>query len=141
MAIQYVLNPFTNNFDAVDVQTTPPVSSASVPRFTLSGETVPFVCIDGCYRVKATASLASVDISMLNSGTSGSTVIQVNQYRAGALLDSETASFSSSTGDPKADNVALSGTLSLVADDLLTVDINSVASGSPSEISVEPIFT
>jgi len=105
-------------------------------RFTLSGATVPYVAIDGAHYHNSTQSLTSVFISALNSGTSGSTVIQVNQYRSGALQGSATASLSASSGNPSGASAALSGTLSLLAGDIITVDVNSAASGA-SELSVE----
>lgn len=111
------------------------------PRFTLSGATVPFICIDGCYYVRATNSIATVNISMLNSGTSGSTTIQVNQYRSGALQAIATASLSASSGNPAGAGASLFGTLSVASGDILTVDVNSIAGGVPSELSVEPIFS
>lgn len=120
-----------------------PSAAAPTPtiRYTLSGAVVPYVCIDGAYRAKQINTVSSVDISMLNSGTSGSTQVRVNQYRAGALFDSETASLAASSGNPVSSNVALSGSLVLAANDLLTVDVVSKAGGAPSELSVELIFT
>lgn len=117
------------------------VTSQSTVRFTLSGATVPYECIDGGYRAKGNNTIASVDMSMLNSGTAGDTEIQVNQWRAGVLFDSATASLTASGGNPIADNVTLSGSLSVQADDLITVDVLSKADGNPSELSVELIFT
>lgn len=106
-------------------------------NFTLSGATVPFVCIDGCHYNVATLSLTQVYISMLDSGTSGSTTIQVNQYRSGALQGSATASLAASSGNPAGAHANLSGTLSLLAGDIITVDVNSIAGGTPSELTVE----
>lgn len=106
-------------------------------RFTLSGATVPFTAIDGAHYQTSTQSLTTVNISMLDSGTSGSTVIQVNQYRSGSLLNSATASLTASSGAPASTAASLSGTLSLASGDILTVDVNSVALGTPSELSVE----
>jgi len=118
------------------------VASASTNlRFTLSGETVPYVCIDGSYYVSATNTISTVNISALNSGTSGSTVIQLNQYRSGVLFDSATASLTSAGGAPSGTAAGLSGSLSVVSGDILTCDINSVAGGAPSELSVQPVFT
>lgn len=110
--------------------------TASV-KFTLEGATVPYTSINGTHYQTTTQSLTTVNISALNSGTSGSTVIQVNQYRSGSLLSSATASLAASSGNPSGSAAALSGTLSLLAGDIITVDVNSVAGGSPSELSVE----
>lgn len=112
-------------------------SGSSNTKFTLSGATVPFTAIDGAHYQTATQSLTTVNISALNSGTSGSTVIQVNQYRSGSLQGSATASLSASSGNPAGTAASLSGTLSLLAGDIITVDVNSVAGGTPSELSVE----
>jgi hypothetical protein len=110
--------------------------TASV-KFTLSGAVVPFTAIDGTHYQTTTQSLTAVNISALNSGTSGSTVVQVNQYRSGSLLNSATASLSASSGNPAGSAASLSGTLSLLSGDIITVDVNSVADGTPSELSVE----
>lgn len=110
--------------------------TASV-KFTLEGATVPFTSINGTHYQTTTQSLTTVNISALNSGTSGSTVVQVNQYRSGSLLNSATASLAASSGNPSGSAASLSGTLSLLAGDIITVDVNSVAGGSPSELSVE----
>lgn len=106
-------------------------------KFTLEGATVPYVSINGPHYQTTTQSLTTVNISALDSGTSGSTVVQVNQYRSGSLLSSATASLAASSGNPSGSAAALSGTLSLLAGDIITVDVNSVAGGSPSELSVE----
>jgi hypothetical protein len=113
-------------------------STASFPpvRFTLSGAVVPYVAIDGAHFQTTTQSLTSVYISALGSGTSGSTVVQVNQYRSGSLLNSATASLAASSGNPAGSSAALSGTLSLLSGDIITVDVNSAADGA-SELSVE----
>jgi hypothetical protein len=109
--------------------------TASV-KFTLEGATVPFTSINGPHYQTSTQSLTAVNISALNSGTSGSTVVQVNQYRSGSLLNSATASLSASSGNPAGSAASLSGTLSLLSGDIITVDVNSVAVGA-SELSVE----
>lgn len=105
-------------------------------RFVLEGAIVPYVSINGPKYQSGTQTLSTVNISALNSGTSGSTTIQVNQYRAGSLLASPTASLSSSSGAPNGGAAALSASLSLLAGDILTVDVNSVAPGA-SDLTVE----
>jgi hypothetical protein len=106
-------------------------------KFTLSGAIVPFTAIDGPHYQTTTTSVASVNISMLNSGDSGSTVVQMNQYRAGVLFSSATASLASAAAAPTGAVSALSGALSLTTGDIITVDVNSVATGNPAELSVE----
>jgi hypothetical protein len=123
-------------FSALEVPATD-LSSLSTVKFTLSGEAVPFTCIDGTHFQTTSRSLSIVNISALNSGTSGSTVVQVNQYRSGSLFNSATASLPASAGNPSGVSAALSGTLSLIAGDIITVDVNSIAGGTPSELSVE----
>lgn len=126
-----------------DVAIAATVTVSPTPRFTLSGAAgQSFTCIDGCYYVKATNSIATASISMLNSGTAGSTTIRINQYRSGALQASATAALSASSGNPAGTTASLSGTLSVVSGDILTVDlVTPVTAGTPSELSVEPIFT
>lgn len=118
---------------------TPPGAGSGTlsAKFSLEAATVPYISIDGPHYQVGTQSLTNVYISMLNSGTSGSTVIQVNQYRSGSLLSSATASLSASSGNPSGTNASLSGTLSLLAGDIITVDVVSVAGGLPEGLSVE----
>ncbi len=137
-------NLYTVNSSGVVTQITPGsggTTNAVAPRFTLSGATIPFTCIDGTFYVTTTNSVASVNISMLNSGTSGSTTVQINQYRSGVLQGSATASLSASSGNPTGSNASLSSTLSVLSGDLLSCDVNSIASGLPSELSVQPVFS
>jgi hypothetical protein len=109
--------------------------TASV-KFTLSGAVVPYVAIDGVHNQTTIQSLTNIYVSALNSGTSGTTVVRVNQYRAGALIDSQTASLASNAGLPDGSFAALSGTLSLQVGDIISVDVDSAAAGA-SELSVE----
>jgi len=81
--------------------------------------------------------LSAVTIGILDSGTSGSSVIKLNQYRAGALIDSATASIAASAGAPNTSVAALSGTLDLQSLDLVSPDIVSIAGGSPKGIVVQ----
>jgi hypothetical protein len=109
--------------------------TASV-KFTLSGAVVPYEAIDGVHNQTTIQSLTNIYVSALNSGTSGTTVVRVNQYRAGALIDSQTASLASNAGLPDGSFAALSGTLSLQVGDIISVDVDSAAAGA-SELSVE----
>lgn len=109
---------------------------SDVARFVLEGAIVPFTSINGSHYQQSTQSLTAVFLSCLNSGTSGSTVFQVNQYRSGSLQGSATASLSASSGNPAGGNPSLSGTLSLLAGDIITVDVNSAAVGA-SDCSLE----
>lgn len=111
-------------------------------KFTLEDASVPYVSFGGPHYQATTQSLTTVNISMTNSGTSGSTVIKMYQYRSGSLLNSATASLSASSGNPAGSAAALgsfgSGSaLSLLAGDIITVDVISVAGGSPEQLSVE----
>lgn len=106
-------------------------------RFTLEDAIVPYTSINGPHYQTITQSLSSVKISILNSGTSGSTQVRVNQYRSGSLLSSATASISASSGNPVGTSASLSGSLSLLAGDVITVDVVSVAGGAPENLTVE----
>lgn len=111
-------------------------TGAATARFVLDGAVVPFTSISGPHYMTAALSLTAVNISLLNSGVSGSTVVQVNQYRAGALVVARTASISSSSSLPSGSAATLSGSMSLLAGDLVTVDVNSAADGA-SDLAVE----
>lgn len=106
-------------------------------KFSLEDAVVPYISIDGPHYQVSTQSLTVVNITVLNSGTSGSTQVRVNQYRTGALLNSATASISASSGNPASSAASLSGTLSLLAGDIITVDVVSVAGGTPESLTVE----
>jgi hypothetical protein len=122
----------------VPTYTAPVVSGNLNAKFTLSDEIVPYITVDGPHFQTNTLSLSTVNMSMVDSGTSGSTTIQVNQYRSGALHNSATASLAASGGLPAGASSALSGTLSLLLGDIITVDVISIAStGTPSDLSVE----
>ena len=108
---------------------------ASAVRFTLDGAVVPFVSIDGLHYQSVAESLSTVSISALGTGSSGSTVIQVNQYRAGALFASSTASLAANAGLPGGTATALSAPLVLAVGDVLSVDVNSMAVGA-SDLTV-----
>lgn len=109
---------------------------SGMTRFVLEGAVIPFTSINGPHYQTSTQSLTAIYISALNSGTSGSTTVQVNQYRSGSLLNSATASLSASSGNPSGANPSLSGTLSLAAGDIITVDVTAVADGA-SDLAVE----
>lgn len=87
----------------------------------------------------ASSSISSVQIGLYDTGSSGTTTIQVNQYRAGSFVASATASVASSIGKFYQTSAALSGTLSFLANDVMTVDINSAAGGSEDlSITIQP---
>jgi hypothetical protein len=93
--------------------------------------------VNGTHYQTATQSLTTVNLSMLNSGTSGSTTIRINQYRSGSLFNSATASIAASSGNPNGVSASLSGTLSLIAGDLETIDVTAVAGGLPESLTIE----
>lgn len=127
----------TNGNGSITIAASGGGGGSGLTRFTLENEVIPYTDIGGPHYQTATQSLTAVNISMLNSGSAGSTVIQVNQYRSGALQGSATASLSASSGNPAGTAASLSGTLSLASGDVLTVDVVSVAAGTPSGLSVE----
>lgn len=112
-------------------------SGGGTNRFVLSGHIIPFVSIDGPHFQTSNQNLANVYISALNSGTTGSITIRVNQYRAGALIDSATASLASNAGLPDGSFEALSNTLALQLGDLVTVDVEGLVADGAEDLSVE----
>lgn len=112
-------------------------SGSSGAMWKLTGTVVPFVDIDGTHYQTSTQSLTAINISMFDSGISGSTTVRVNQYRSGSLLNSATASLSASSGNPAGASASLSGTLSLLAGDIMSVDVVSTAVGTPYDLVVE----
>lgn len=106
-------------------------------KFDLEGSVIPYTTFGGVHYQTGTQSLTIVNISMLNSGTSGSTSVRINQYRSGTLFNSATASLSASSGNPSGTAASLSGTLSLLVGDIITADIVSVANGIPESLTVE----
>lgn len=106
-------------------------------RFVLEDAIVPYENISGPYFVTQEQSLEQVVISMLNSGTSGSTVVKLNQYRAGALFAFAKATLTSGSGLPKESVLSLDSTLSLLRGDIVTCDVVSIAGGAPESIAIE----
>lgn len=106
-------------------------------KWCLNDAVVPYVNIDGPHYVSSAVVMNNIYVSELNSGTSGSTVIQINQYTAGVLAATATASLASAAGAPAGSFAALSGALNLNVGDLLTIDVNSIAGGAPEAICVE----
>lgn len=116
-----------------------PGSGSLNARWVLNDAIVPYINIDGPNYQTSTTNLTSVYISMLNCGSTGSTVIRVNQNRGGSLLNSATASLPASTdaNEPCGASENLSGTLSLQSGDIETVDVVSVSGGDPESITVQ----
>lgn len=106
-------------------------------KFTLEDASVPYVNISGPHYQSSARTLSQVAITMLNSGLSGSTVVQINVYRAGALNATATASIASAAGAPATAVADLSASLSLFEGDILTCDVVSTATGAPESLSVE----
>ena len=109
-------------------------------EFRLENAVVPYTNIGGGHYQASTQSLTTVNLGEFNCGTSGSTTIRVNQYRNSATAtNTATASIAASidSGGPCTSAASLSGTLSLLAGDLITVDVTAVAGGSPEGLSIE----
>lgn len=121
---------------AGNISTTVP-SSGLTTRFVLSDATIIFQTIDGCHYQQYAKVLNSIFLTMLNSGDSGMTTVQVNQYRSGALFNSATASLPSASAAPAGASCVLSGTLTLAAGDIITVDSIVIPLGIPSELTIE----
>lgn len=114
-----------------------PAGASTSQRFTLLDAVTVFDNIDGTRYQNATQSLTSVKMSMLNSGISGNTTIRINQFRSGSLFNSATASLAASSGNPAGASSSLSGTLSLAAGDVISVDVTVIAGGAPESLTVE----
>lgn len=106
-------------------------------RFVLDDATVLYTNINGPQYMRNGLTLSSVFISMVDSGSSGATTVKVNQYRAGVLQASATASLSAVAGGPLGAACALSSALSIAAGDIVTVDVTGVPLGTPNSLSVE----
>lgn len=107
-------------------------------RFVLENAIVPFTNIDGPHYQASNATLGTVNMTIFNSGTSGTTCVQINQYRNGSQLSNAAACIASyQSGNPTASVVSLAPSLSLLVGDLITVDVKSVAGGSPESLSIE----
>lgn len=125
-----------NNLGNAVTSSTNWTTAVKTNSFLLEDATVPYVNIGGPSYQSVPLSLTSVLITLFNSGTSGSTTIKLNQYRAGALFASATAALPASSGNPAGAVCALSGTLTILAGDIVTVDVVSVALGEPESLKV-----
>lgn len=112
-------------------------ASSSNVKFTLNDAIVPFVNIDGPHYQAITATMSTVNLSMLNSGLSGYTSLQINQFRGGGLLAASYVTITAASGNPTVAVASLSTPLSLLPGDLVTVDVTITATGSPEAISLE----
>lgn len=106
-------------------------------KFTLEAAIVPFEDISGPHVQSANQLIQKVGLSMMNSGTSGSTTIRINQYRSGVLIDSATASLTAVGGNPASAFPDLSNDLDTEVGDILSCDVVSIAGGAPESLSVE----
>lgn len=105
--------------------------------FTLEDAVVPYRNIAGTRYQGAAAILSSVNISMINSGTSGFTVVQLNLYRSGILNQTATAAIAAASGNPNSAVASLSSPLIIAVGDLISVDVVSIPTGSPESLTVE----
>lgn len=127
----------TGNNPATDATNWTLAFSSTTAKFTLEDATVPYENISGpSYQAKP-FKLAKVFISMLDTGSTGSTVIQMNVWRGGVLSASARASLAANAGKPGGSQASLGSTLDLQVGDLVTVDVISAAGGTPASLSVQ----
>lgn len=128
------LTPTGNNIEIAATGASGGGSGGAV-TFLQSGGTSVMQDFGGPYVFANAATLASVQVGMYDSGSSGSTVFQVNQYRSGALVTSTTGTITA-TGLYYAGTITLGSTLNILTGDMITLDVNSVAAGTPQDLSV-----
>ena len=105
--------------------------------FQQSGGTSVGDDIGNPYVFSAGVSVTAVKVGMFNGGTSGNTTFTVKQYRAGVLFNSGIGIVASNGGLVYGGSITLSpGPLQFIANDVATVDINSVALGTPQDFSL-----
>ncbi len=105
--------------------------------FTIADAANTYAQIGPTYLVGNPTVLSEVAMSMQNSGTSGSTQIQINHYNSlGSLLETATASLPSNSGLPTGSFETLTPSLTLSDGDLISVDLIGVAGGSPYNLRV-----
>lgn len=112
-------------------------ASSSNIKFTLNDAVIPYTNIDGPHYQAITATVSSVNISMLNAGDSGFTSMQINQYRGGSYLGSSTVTVTANAGSSTATACSVSPALSLIPGDMVTVDITQTAIGTPEALTLE----
>lgn len=111
-------------------------SGGGIVRWSQTGGVSVLNDIDSPHRASSTTTVSSVSVAMGSAGTSGQTDFAIRQYRAGSLISTVTGSVSQNGGLPYGADVALSGTLSILADDVLMVDITAAAAFAEN-ISIE----
>ncbi len=112
-------------------------ASGGVIRFSQNGGLSVVTDMDSPHRFGQSATLTTVSVAMYDSGDTGtSTIFQMNQWRSGVVLASVTGTVAGNAHLSTSGPVSLSGTLNILTDDMVTVDINQVATGSQN-ISVE----
>lgn len=111
-------------------------------RWVLEDAIVPYNYFDALHYQAGTQSLTTLNLSLLNSGTSGSTTVRIDQIRAGVVINYAFASIAASSGNPSGTQATLTGflsgsELSLVAGDQTGVSVTAVADGLPEGLAVE----
>lgn len=125
----------TVEWEAASSATATTGTSNVVSQFRVEGAVVPLTGVGSHYQAAA-LTLSTVNMSALNCGTSGSNVVQLNQYRSGSLVASATATLAAASGATCGASASLSGALSLLTGDVVTLDVNSAAVGA-SDLTVE----
>lgn len=110
--------------DVVNWRTSIPV--APEVRFVLEDATVPFEIINGPHQTIKSQTLTRIAMSLFNSGSSGSTVVRLDQYRNGVLVGQALAAVNAN-GQPITANPTLSAPLVIQAGDLITCNTNQGA--------------
>lgn len=112
------------------------VSVGGVVSFNQSGGTSVITDI-APHRFAQAMTINSIGYSAYSCGTSGSTNIQINQYRNGNLIITGTGSIPSGNGKPCGGSIVLSNTFNILTNDVITEDITSVAGGLPQDLTLE----
>lgn len=123
----------------VSVPTAAGGAAVTVKTDVLTGPLAPYEIIDGYFRWRSSESITGIAITVTNSGTSGSTTVELNRDGTSGAA-TKTGSIASAAGARATTTVTFGAALSVQDGDYTWFDINSVAGGSPEDISITPIL-
>lgn len=112
------------------------LATGGVIKFSQNGGVSVTTDFDSPHRFAQAATLSTVSVAMYDTGSSGTTTFQLNQWRAGVIIATYTGSVASNSNAPYSAAVALSGTFNILTNDMISADVTAVASGSQN-LSVE----
>lgn len=110
-------------------------SNGATSTHVLQGGASPMYPIDGIRRATANSTITKINVSALNSGSSGSTTVKL--YYGPSLGSTQTATLTANGG---VNSSSATVSLALTAGDLMAVELVSAAAGGVEDVTVELVY-